>query len=115
MTQWVFLAAAIAMEVTGSLSLKAAMDRPSLYAVVTVGYAGSFICLSMALRHGMALGVGYGIWGATGVAATAVLSLVIFHEPLTLLTGIGIVAVMAGVLLIELGSQAAQNKAEVPG
>ena len=113
MKKWMFLVAAIAMEVTGSISLKAAMEHPALYAVVTVGYAGSFISLFMALRNGMNLGVGYGIWGATGVAATAVLSLLIFHEPITLLMGIGIVVVMAGVLLIELGSQAAQKKAEV--
>lgn len=113
MKKWMFLVAAIAMEVTGSISLKAAMEHPALYAVVTVGYTGSFICLFMALRNGMNLGVGYGIWGATGVAATAVLSLLIFREPITPLMGLGIVVVMAGVLLIELGSQAAQKKAEV--
>ena len=53
-----------------------------------------------ALREGMSLGVGYGIWAACGVALTAVLSAVIFHEPLTLPMGIGIAAVMGGVLLV---------------
>lgn len=70
--------------------------------------------LSLVLRTGMALGVAYGIWGASGVALTALLSLIIFGEPLTLLMGIGIVVVIAGVLCVELGAQAGhKKKAEV--
>ena len=71
--------------------------------------SSAFLCLFQALREGMSLGVGYGIWAACGVALTAVLSAVIFHEPLTLPMGIGIAAVMGGVLLVEIGSQQAQN------
>lgn len=50
-------------------------------------------------------------WGACGVALTAVMSLVIFGEPVTPLMAIGILLIMGGVLLVELGSQAAQKKA----
>ena len=109
MTKWLFLAAAILLEVTASLSLKAALETPALYAVVVIGYAGAFACLFQSLRRGMALGVGYGIWAACGVALTAVLSAAIFAEPLTLTMGIGIAAVMGGVLLVELGSQQDQK------
>lgn len=96
MKKWLFLAIAIMLEVTGSLSLKAAIDAPVFYVLVVVGYACSFLCLFMSLRNGMKLGVGYGIWGAGGVALTAIMSLVIFGEPITLLMGIGIAVVMAG-------------------
>jgi small multidrug resistance pump len=58
----------------------------------------------------MPLGVAYGIWGAAGVALTAIMSMVLFGEPLSLLMGVGIVIVIAGVLCVELGSQAAQAK-----
>ena len=109
MTKWLFLAAAILLEVTASLSLKAALQTPALYAMVVIGYAGAFACLFQSLRRGMALGVGYGIWAACGVALTAVLSAAIFAEPLTLTMGIGIAAVMGGVLLVELGSQEAHT------
>ncbi len=112
MTKWLYLAIAIALEVTGSLSLKAALDAPGFYALVAAGYIGSFLALFMSLRNGMSLGVGYGIWGASGVALTAIMSLVIFGEPITLLMGIGIVVIMAGVLLVELGSQAAHKNTE---
>lgn len=110
MKKWLFLVGAVLLEVTGSLSLKGALDAPGLYVLVVAGYVGSFLALFMSLRNGMALGVGYGIWGAGGVALTAIMSLVIYGEPITLLMGLGIVIIMAGVLLVELGSQAAQKK-----
>ncbi|OMH29383.1 QacE family quaternary ammonium compound efflux SMR transporter [Tersicoccus phoenicis] len=108
---WWYLAGAILLEVTGSLSLKGALEAPGLYPLVVVLYVGSVVALFMSLRHGMALGVGYGIWGASGVALTAVMSMVIFGEPITVLMGIGIAVIVAGVLLVELGSHAAHQKA----
>lgn len=110
MNKWFFLAGAIVLEVTGSLSLKAAIDAPGFFALVAVGYLGSFTLLAGALRQGMPLGVGYGIWGASGVALTALLSAVIFGEPLTALMTVGIAAIIGGVLCVELGQQAATKK-----
>ncbi|RPE73444.1 MULTISPECIES: multidrug efflux SMR transporter [unclassified Frondihabitans] len=108
---WLFLVIAIVSEVSASLSLKGALDHPGLYVVVAIGYLVAFAGLALVLRTGMALGVAYGIWGASGVALTALLSLVIFGEPLTLVMGIGIVVVIAGVLCVELGAQAAHREA----
>jgi small multidrug resistance pump len=109
---WLLLAAAILAEVTGSLSLKGALEHPTLYAVVAAGYLGAFALLAVVLRAGIGLGVAYGIWGASGVALTAIGSLAIFGEPLTFLMGVGIVVIIAGVLCVELGAQAAHKKAE---
>lgn len=111
---WLYLCGAIALEVAGSLSLKGALDNPALYAVVVIGYIGAFTCLSMALHSGMPLGVAYGIWGAVGVVLTAVFSQLLFGEPLTALKTVGIAVIVAGVLCVELGSQAAsrQTRAE---
>lgn len=112
MTKWLLLAAAILSEVTGSLSLKGALDHPGLYLVVAAGYIASFVLLAMVLRRGMALGVAYGIWGALGVVATAVMSSLIFNETLTAAMSLGIALIIAGVLTVELGSQAAQRNAQ---
>ncbi|WP_425842964.1 DMT family transporter [Agrococcus sp. TSP3-2-1] len=112
MKRWLLLAAAIALEVTATLSLKAALDAPALYAAVAVGYCGAFACLGLALRAGMRLGVGYGIWGACGVVITAVASALLFGEALTPLMGAGIALIMGGVLLVEVGSQRAQRHAQ---
>lgn len=104
--------AAILVEVAATLALKGALQHPALYAVVVVGYIGAFVCLSLVLRAGMGLGVAYGIWGACGVVLTAVFSMILFDEPLTLIMGAGIVLVIGGVLCVELGSQAARRTHE---
>lgn len=109
--RWLLLAAAIAMEVTASLSLKGALETPALYAIVAAGYVGAFACLGATLRAGMPLGVAYGIWGAAGVALTATLSTALFGEAFTPLMGMGIALIIGGVLLVELGSQAAHRRA----
>ena len=103
MKQWLFLGGAILTEVAGSLSLKAALTHPGFYAIVVTGYVTAFVLLWLALREGMPVGVAYGIWGAIGVALTAVLSMLIFGEALTPVMVIGIVLVIAGVLCVELG------------
>lgn len=104
---WLFVAGAIVTEVSGSLSLRGALDQPWLYVVVVVGFVAAFVCLTGALRAEIPLGVAYGVWAATGVALTAVMSMLLFDEPLTALMGVGIVAIIAGVLCIEFGSLAA--------
>ena len=109
--RWAFLAAAIALEVAGSLSLKGALTVPALYVVVALGYVGAFICLGMTLRARMPLGVAYGIWGAAGVVLTAAGAALIFGEPLTPLMGAGIATIIAGVLCVELGAQRARASA----
>jgi small multidrug resistance pump len=108
--RWLLLGGAILVEVTASLSLKGALETPWLSAVVVVGYVASFTFLGLTLRAGMPLGVAYGIWGATGVALTAVASTLLFAEPFTPLMGAGIALIIGGVLLVELGSQAAQRR-----
>ncbi|MCC3764335.1 QacE family quaternary ammonium compound efflux SMR transporter [Glycomyces sp. TRM65418] len=106
-TKWLLLAGAIGSEVSASLSLKAALEQPVWYAVVVVGFLAAFAFLAGTLRAGMPLGVAYGVWGALGVALTALLGAVLFDEPLTALMGVGIALIMGGVVTIEFGSQRA--------
>jgi len=100
---WVFLAGAILAEVTGTLSMKAAIEHPALYILMALGYAAAFVFLSLTLRSGLPLGIAYGIWGASGVALTAAASALLFAEPITVVMALGIVAIMAGVMLVEIG------------
>jgi small multidrug resistance pump len=109
-TKWVLLAGAIICEVAATLSLKAALDSPFFYLLVVAGYVTTFVFLAAVLRQGMALGVAYGIWGALGVAATAIMSALIFDEALTPVMGAGIGVIMVGVLTVEIGSQKAQQR-----
>jgi small multidrug resistance pump len=107
--KWVLLIAAIAVEVAATLSLRASQDHSAWLAVVVAGYVGSFILLTMVLRAGMAVGVAYGIWGACGTAATAVLAATIFGDPFTWPIAAGIALIIGGVLLVEFGSRTADE------
>ena len=102
------LIGAILAEVTGSLSLKGALDHPGLYALVAVAYVSAFTMLAFVLRTGMPLGVAYGIWGACGVALTAIFAMLIFGEAISAMMAVGIIVVIAGVLCVEFGSHAGQ-------
>jgi small multidrug resistance pump len=104
MATWLLLGAAIVSEVTATLSLKRALDHPALYVVVAAGYVAAFVLLTLTLRHGLGIGVAYGIWAACGVALTAAGSRLFFHEPLTGVMVAGLALIIAGVLLVELGA-----------
>jgi len=102
---WVYLVVAILTEVAATLALRvAAGGRRGWYAVVVGGYVVSFVLLSLALGEGLGIGVAYGIWTAVGVALTAVLSKALFGEPLTRTMSAGLVLIIAGVVLLELGA-----------
>ena len=105
---WPALGGAIVSEVSATLALRQALNHPGFYIVVVgIGYALAFILLSLTLKAGMPLGVAYGLWGALGVALAAVLSMLVFGEPITVLVALGIALIMAGVLLVEVGAQRA--------
>ena len=104
---WPALGGAIISEVSATLALRQALNQPGFYVMVGIGYALAFILLSLTLKAGMPLGVAYGLWGALGVALTAVLSTLVFGEPITVLVALGIALIMAGVLLVEVGAQRA--------
>lgn len=103
---WAFLVAAILLEVTATLCLRMLSTSGRWrWAVPTVaGYLLAFTALSFALQAGMTIGVAYGIWTAAGVVLTAVAGKVLFDEPFTWVMGLGVAAIVGGVLLIEIGS-----------
>ncbi|MBE0010054.1 MULTISPECIES: DMT family transporter [unclassified Arthrobacter] len=101
---YLFLLGAILFEVGGTVSLRLAVDDKRWYGAVVVGYLVAFTMLTLTLAAGVPLGVAYGIWAASGVALTAVIGRFLFKEPFTWLMGLGIILIVGGVLLIELGA-----------
>ena len=101
---YLFLAGAILSEVAGTVFLRLAVADKRWYGGVVAGYLAAFVLLALTLSRGLPLGIAYGIWAAAGVALTAVLSRLLFKEPFTWLMGLGIVLIMGGVLLVELGA-----------
>ena len=104
MTKWALLLGAIIAEVAGTLSLRASQDHPAWLGMVVIGYITAFVLLAKVIRAGMPIAVAYGIWGASGTAATAVIASIIFGDPFTLPIVAGIGLIIAGVLMVEFGS-----------
>jgi small multidrug resistance pump len=103
---WVLLGTAILLEVGGTLSLRQSdgMRKRAWAGATLVTYVVSTWLLWLTLDAGLAVGVAYGIWAATGVALTALAGRVLFKDSLTPTMMLGIVAIAGGVLLIELGA-----------
>lgn len=109
---WVALIAAIVAEVVGTMSLRGAIDDPMWFPLTVLAYLVAFTLLGLALRTGMPIGVAYSVWGACGVALTALLGAVLFDEYLTRLSILGIGLIVVGVVLIESGSSSAREPVE---
>jgi small multidrug resistance pump len=103
---WLLLGTAILLEVGGTLALRQSdgMRKRAWAGATVLTYVVSTVLLWLTLDAGMAVGVAYGIWAATGVALTAVAGRVLFKDPLTPMMLLGIGAIAGGVLLIELGA-----------
>ncbi|GAB3209523.1 DMT family transporter [Marinactinospora thermotolerans] len=105
---WAYLFGAILSEVAGTMALRLTDGfRAKVWiAPMLAAYLLAFTLLSLSLRTGMPVGVAYGIWAAVGVALTALLARLLFKDPLTWRMGLGIVAIIGGVLLVETGAHA---------
>lgn len=103
MKPYIFLALAIVSELIGTSMLKASAGftkiYPSIATVVCFGMA--MYMLSLSLR-GIPLGVAYAIWSGVGTMVTAILGFFIWKETLNLVSALGIVLIIAGVVLINL-------------
>ncbi|WP_197319646.1 multidrug efflux SMR transporter [Saccharomonospora sp. NB11] len=107
MNPYVLLAAAIVAEVTGTVSLKYADGFTRLVpsVIVAVAYGTAFYLLSLVLKAGMPVGVVYAIWSAFGVALVAVIGALFLGERMNVTMIAGLVLVIGGVVLLELGGQ----------
>jgi small multidrug resistance pump len=105
MIRWLAFVGAIVSEVSASLSLQAALESPGWYLVTAGGYVLSFVLLTSLIGRGVPLGAVYGIWGAAGVALTAILASVLFDEPFRPPMALGIGSIIFGVIAIEIGSR----------
>ena len=99
------LALAICCEVTGAICLKASegftVALPSI--ATAVGYGLSIFLLVKILQH-LPLGLVYGIWGGIGSAATMLVGVLVWNDPFTVFTGLGLLLVVGGCYLLNKGT-----------
>lgn len=105
MHPYVVLGIAISGEVAATVSLKLSEGFSKVVpsVIVVVGYGIAFSMLAKLLKDGFPVGVAYAVWAAVGVAAVAMIGAVFLNEGFSLTMAAGLVLVIGGVVLLELG------------
>lgn len=100
----ILLALGIAAEIAATLSLKLAdgVANPRYLVVTGVGYATSFLMLSIVLKQ-WSVGPVYAIWAGCGVAGVALAGVFLFDETIGLRQLGGFIAIVCGVALLSMG------------
>ncbi|RPK53019.1 Multidrug transporter EmrE [Streptomyces sp. ADI92-24] len=98
------LSAAIAAEVAGTTAMKYSEGFTRLWPslITVVGYLLAFSLLAQTLKT-MSMGTAYAIWAGIGTAAVAVIGMLFMGESGNLVKVAGIVLVIAGVVVLNLG------------
>ncbi len=98
------LAAAIAAEVAGTTAMKYSDGFTRLWPslITVVGYLLAFSLLAQTLKT-MSVGTAYAIWAGVGTAAVAAIGMIFLGESTSMVKIGGIVLVIAGVLVLNLG------------
>jgi small multidrug resistance pump len=104
---WIYLLIAIVAEVIGTSALKPAegFTKPLPTAIVFAGYATAFLFLSLTLRT-IPIGVAYAIWAGLGIALITAIGWAAFGQRLDAPALAGIGLIVAGVLVINIFSNA---------
>lgn len=107
MNAWIYLALAIALEVSATFMLKLSNGFEKTHwgvASITL-YSACFGVLAPALKT-IPVGVAYSIWAGVGIAAAAMIGFFAFGERLGLLQAAFIALIMAGAIGLRLTTAA---------
>ncbi|MFE2068873.1 DMT family transporter [Streptomyces sp. NPDC059467] len=98
------LAGAIAAEVAATTAMKYSDGFSRLWPslLTALGYVVSFLLLARTLKT-VPIGTAYAIWSGAGTATVAVIGLMLFGEGLNLVKVAGIVLIVGGVVVLNLG------------
>lgn len=106
MNGYVYLSISIISEIFGTSMLKLSNGftnvLPSIG--VIIGFGLAFYCLSLCLKT-VPLSLAYAIWSGIGTALTALIGVLVWDEPFSLATLIGLVMIIGGVTLLNASSR----------
>jgi small multidrug resistance pump len=103
MIAWLYLAAAIASEITGTVALRQSESFSKLIPsiIVIVGYALSFILLAPTLKK-LDIGLVYAVWSGVGTAAIATIGIIAFDEPANAIKFVSLALIIIGIVGLNL-------------
>ena len=96
---WVVLVVAGLLEIGWAVGLKYTNGFTRMWPTVATAVAlvGSMTLLGVAVRT-LPLGTAYAVWTGIGTIGTALLGIVMFHEPATMLRVVFLAMIVAGIL-----------------
>ncbi len=107
---YLYLAIAIISEVIGTSALKASNEFtrlvPSL--ITVLAFASAFYFLSLTLRT-ISVGIAYAIWSGVGIVLISLIGRYVFGQTLDAPALLGMALIVAGVIVINVWSQAAAH------
>lgn len=103
---WIYLIAAIALEVVGTTALKLSdgFSKFGWGAFSLALYTASLLLLSLVLKT-MPVGIAYAVWSGLGIALVALIGTVAFGQRLDGPAWVGMGLIVAGVLVLNLVSK----------
>lgn len=103
MNHWLLLAGAIVLEVSGIVSMKLSDGFTKLVPsiLIFVFYAASFAVLTFALKK-IDIGIAYSVWAGVGIALIALIGILYFKEPFSMLKAFSIFLIITGVIGLNL-------------
>jgi len=102
---WLYLIAAILLEVSGTTSMKLSQgfSRTLPSVMIFIFYAVSFSFLTLALKK-IEVSVAYAIWSGIGTALIGAIGILWFKESLTLMKTISLALIIAGIIGLHISS-----------
>jgi small multidrug resistance pump len=103
---WLLIAASVVAEVVGTVALKYSDGFTKLIPSGTAAscYAVAIWLMAVAMRQ-LDMGITYAVWAASGTAVTALVGVALFGEHMGTVKLMGLVCVVAGVVMLNLGGQ----------
>ncbi|MBT0956701.1 QacE family quaternary ammonium compound efflux SMR transporter [Alphaproteobacteria bacterium KMM 3653] len=107
---YIYLILAVTAETIGTTALQASAQFTRFWpsVLVVVAYALAFYLLSLTLRY-MPVGIMYAMWSGLGIVLIALIGWLVFAQKLDLPAIIGIALILAGILVIQLLSDAGHH------
>lgn len=102
---WFYLALAILFELAGTFCLKLSSGFARLLPSLAffIFYGISLSAFSLALKQ-VDLSIAYAIWAGVGTAVAAIIGIVYFKEPATMLKAVSVALVVIGVIGLRLSA-----------
>jgi quaternary ammonium compound-resistance protein SugE len=100
---WLWLTLAGLLEIVWAIGLKYTdgFTRPLPSVITVLAMIGSVYFLALAVRS-IPIGTGYAVWTGIGAVGVAILGMILFDEPRTLLRIISILFIIAGIAGLKL-------------